>query len=50
VIRRLPQNKAASMGGRLSIDRQHAEFPASLAATVIGSETARKIGLLRSTP
>jgi len=38
------------MGGRLSIDRQYAEFSASLAATVIGSETVREIGLLRSTP
>jgi hypothetical protein len=37
------------MGGRAPIDEQHAELPASLAATVIGSETARETGLLRST-
>jgi len=38
------------MGGRAPIDEQHAELPASLAATVIGSQTARAISLLRSTP
>ena len=47
---RLPQDKAEIMGGRTPVDEQHAEIPASLADTVIGSETAREIGLLRSTP
>lgn len=47
---RLPQRMAEIMGGRVPIDAQHAEIPASLADTVIGAETAREIGLLRSTP
>lgn len=47
---RLPQDKAEIMGGRVPVDEQRAEIPASLADTVIGSETAREIGLLRSTP
>ncbi len=38
------------MGGRTSIDEKRADIPASLADTVIGSETAREIRLLRSTP
>jgi hypothetical protein len=38
------------MGGRLSIEERHADIPTSLAANIIGSETARKIVLLRSTP
>jgi hypothetical protein len=38
------------MGGRTPIDEQHAEIPVSLADTVIGAETAREIGVLRSTP
>ncbi|WP_153147828.1 hypothetical protein [Dechloromonas sp. H13] len=47
---RLPQDKAEIMGGRTPIDEQRADIPSSLADTVIGSETAREIGLLRSTP
>jgi len=47
---RLPQTKAEIMGGRVPLDEQRAEIPASLADTVIGAETAREIGLLRSTP
>lgn len=38
------------MGGRTPIDEQHTEIPASLADTVIGAETAKEIGLSRSTP
>ena len=34
----------------VTIDEQRADIPASLADTVIGSETAREIGLMRSTP
>jgi hypothetical protein len=47
---RLPQDKAEIMGGRTPIDEQHTEIPASLADTVIGAETAKEIGLSRSTP
>ena len=47
---RLPQSSAEIMGGRTPVDEQRAEIPASLADTVIGAETAREIGLLRSTP
>ncbi len=47
---RLPQARAEIMGGRVPLDEQRAEIPASLADTVIGTETAREIGLLRSTP
>ena len=47
---RLPQRQAEIMGGRVPIDEQRAEIPASLADTVIGAETAREIGLLRSPP
>ena len=47
---RLPQSKVEIMGGRTPVDERHAEIPASLADTVIGAETAREIGLLRSTP
>ena len=47
---RLPQARAEIMGGRVPLDEQRAEIPASLADTVIGAETAREIGLLRSTP
>ena len=47
---RLPQSRAEIMGGRTPVDEQRAEIPASLADTVIGAETAREIGLLRSTP
>ena len=45
----LPQQRAEIMGGRVPIDRQTAEIPASLAETLIGPETAAEIGLLRST-
>lgn len=47
---RLPQLKAEIMGGRVPLDEQRAEIPASLANTVIGTATAKEIGLLRSTP
>lgn len=47
---RLPQSKAEIMGGRVPLDEQRAEIPASLGDTLIGSETAKEIGLLRSTP
>lgn len=45
----LPQQRAEIMGGRVPIDRQTAEIPASLADTLIGPETAAEIGLQRST-
>lgn len=44
---RLPQQLAEIMGGRTPVDEQQAEIPAGLAATLIGPETAREIGLLR---
>ena len=47
---RLPQTRAEIMGGRVPIDEQRADIPASLADTVIGAETAREIGLSRSPP
>jgi hypothetical protein len=47
---RLPQTRAEIMGGRVPIDERRADIPASLADTVIGAETGREIGLLRSTP
>lgn len=47
---RLPQTRAEIMGGRVPIDEQRADIPAGLADTVIGAETAREIGLSRSTP
>lgn len=47
---RLPQTRAEIMGGRVPIDEQRADIPASLADTVIGAETAREIGMSRSTP
>jgi len=46
---RLPQEMAEIMGGRIPMDEQTAEIPISLADTLIGPETAREIGLLRST-
>ena len=46
---RLPQALAEIMGGRTPIDEQTAEIPAGLADTLIGPETAREIGMLRST-
>lgn len=45
----LPQQFAEIMGGRIPVDNQHADIPANLAETLIGPETAREIGLLRST-
>lgn len=45
---RLPQELAEIMGGRTPIDAQTSEIPSSLAATLIGPETAREIGMLRS--
>ena len=47
---RLPQVKAEIMGGRIPLDEQRAEIPAGLTDTVIGADTAKEIGLLRSTP
>ncbi len=46
---RLPQEMAEIMGGRIPLDEQTAEIPNSLADTLIGPETAREIGFLRST-
>jgi hypothetical protein len=46
---RLPQRLAEIMGGRIPLTADRAEIPDSLADTVIGPETAREIGLLRST-
>lgn len=43
---RFPQRLAEIMAGRTPIDAMHAEIPANLAATLIGPETAREIGLL----
>jgi hypothetical protein len=40
----LPQTKAELMAGRIPIDREHAEIPASLKQVVIGPLTAREIG------
>jgi hypothetical protein len=42
---RLPQSKAEIMGGRIALDDQSAEIPASLAETLIGNATAKEIGL-----
>lgn len=46
---RLPQEMTEIMGGRTPIDAQTSEIPASLADTLIGPETAKEIGMLRST-
>lgn len=46
---RFPQDFAEIMGGRIPLSANQAEMPASLDETLIGSETAREIGLLRST-
>ena len=43
---RFPQRFAEIMAGRTPTDATHAEIPANLAATLIGPETAREIGLL----
>jgi hypothetical protein len=40
----LPQTRAELMAGRIPIDGQHAEIPASLRQVVIGPATAREIG------
>jgi hypothetical protein len=45
---RLPQRLAEIMGGRTPLSEQEAEIPASLSETLIGPETAREIGLLRT--
>jgi hypothetical protein len=37
------------MGGRIALDEHRSEIPATLGDTVIGPQTAREIGLLRST-
>lgn len=42
----LPQEMAEIMGGRIPLTASQSEIPDSLAATVIGVETAREIGLL----
>ena len=47
---RLPQSKAEIMGGRIALDEQSAEIPASLAETLIGNATAKEIGLAQQTP
>lgn len=44
----LPQTHAEIMGGRIPVDARRSEIPLSLAYTVIGPQTAREIGLLRS--
>lgn len=46
---RLPQERAEIMGGRIPVAPDRADIPDSLADTLIGPETAREIGLLRST-
>ncbi|NJD25377.1 MAG: hypothetical protein FIB06_08205 [Betaproteobacteria bacterium] len=46
---RLPQRHAEIMGGRIPVAPDRADIPESLADTLIGPETAREIGLLRST-
>lgn len=45
---RLPQQWAEIMGGRVPVDAQRAEIPDSLADTLIGTDTAREIGLLKA--
>ncbi len=45
---RLPQVLAEIMGGRIAIDEHTAEMPERLQETVIGTETAREIGLLKT--
>lgn len=45
---RWPQELAEIMGGRRPIDERTSEIPFSLAETLIGPETAREIGMLRS--
>jgi hypothetical protein len=46
---RHPQRQAEIMGGRIALDEHRSEIPATLGDTVIGPQTAREIGLLRST-
>lgn len=41
---RLPQTKAELMAGRIPLDEQRADMPASLREVVIGPATAREIG------
>jgi hypothetical protein len=44
---RYPQQFAELMGGRVPIDENQAEIPASLRAVLIGEKTAREIGWIR---
>lgn len=44
---RLPQRKAEIMAGRLPLTANRAEIPDSLAAVVVGPETAREIGWIK---
>ena len=44
---RFPQRIAEIMGGRVPVDEQQSEIPASLANTLIGAASAIEIGLLR---
>jgi hypothetical protein len=43
---RLPQELAEIMGGRIPVDEQTANMPGSIDETLIGTETAKEIGLL----
>ncbi|MBL8405540.1 MAG: hypothetical protein JNL16_13425 [Dechloromonas sp.] len=45
---RLPQVLAEIMGGRTPIDESRSDIPANLGETVIGPDTAREIGLLKT--
>lgn len=45
---RLPQRLAEIMAGRIPTGEGRAEIPASLAETVIGAQTAKEIGLVRT--
>jgi hypothetical protein len=44
----LPQVLAEIMGGRIPIDESRSDIPANLEETVIGPDTAREIGLLKT--
>ena len=46
---RLPQTWAEIMAGRTPMTENNAEMPANIHQTLIGPETAKEIGLLRST-
>lgn len=45
---RWPQVRAEIMGGRTPTDERNSEIPANLGETLIGPETAREIGLMRT--